>query len=226
MLQMLLTKLLGLQPGQFRVAPHDSYDFYICPALQHAVGTPLSVLKSTTNQALREGSMTHAQLLQTTSAIQHIMELLTADSKDTQFCIKSKLEAVVRLAESLYGAPIHTSLAISNDVLHGDAVIFEQAILCVLKNSIDASPVGSAAPVSLSLEYSKSAAVITIQDFGKGMNKLATLLALKKGVSFKYAGKGLGLPFARQVFRSMGGSMRMYSKPSLGTKTTIILPLG
>ena len=109
------------------------------------------------------------------------------------------------------------------DVL-GDAEGFEQALVHLVQNAIEASE--PASPVLLSVTCDSLYCRIEVVDAGVGMNSefLRTRL-FKPFHSSKPGGFGIGAYEARELIRAMNGQLSVESREGFGTRFTIRLPL-
>jgi two-component system cell cycle sensor histidine kinase PleC len=113
--------------------------------------------------------------------------------------------------------------------LTGDAQKLREAITSLLHNAIKFTPAGGTVQVSGGV--SDSQLCIRIADTGVGMaaediaNVVKPFHRLRSAFDGSQQGAGLGLPFAKAVVESHGGSLHIASKPGEGTSVEISLPL-
>jgi signal transduction histidine kinase len=100
----------------------------------------------------------------------------------------------------------------------------EQAIGHLLANAVDASPTGE--PVTVRVSNGPDEARIEVTDQGAGMDAdfVATRL-FAPFASTKQGGFGIGAYEARTLVHAMGGRLTVDSRPGVGTRFTISLPL-
>lgn len=108
-------------------------------------------------------------------------------------------------------------------MLYVDVHLLEQAIYNLLLNAMDASAVGSAVEIAVSLQPTQ--VEIHILDHGPGMPFTPTPSSLSAGPSTKRFGTGLGIPFAFKVTEAIGGSLLFSGRAGGGACVTITLPL-
>jgi len=113
-----------------------------------------------------------------------------------------------------------------------DLTSMTQAFFNLLENSILAMPEGGLLTIEISDSVASSPAAkktqglsIRIKDSGVGM----TPDILKRAFDFAYSSRkeqasGLGLPIARELIRSHGGTLDLKSDPGHGTEISIWLP--
>lgn len=112
----------------------------------------------------------------------------------------------------------------------GSIISLAQAMERILSNAIRHSPAGS----RVAVEISKTArsVVIEITDHGCGIAKerLADLMRPfghpdNHLIATGNKGMGFGIPIAKGLVQLMGGTLTIASKPGLGTRVRIILPV-
>ena len=99
------------------------------------------------------------------------------------------------------------------------------ALRGIVKNAMDASAEG--VRVRLSAEVDDDVLLLSILDRGAGMNEAVLERALDPFFTTKEPGKGMGLGLflARSTFERLGGSLRIESRPGVGTRVIVALPL-
>lgn len=106
----------------------------------------------------------------------------------------------------------------------GDRSRIEQIVIHLVQNAIDASISGE--PVELRLSEDGDAAVVEVVDRGTGMSADYVRRELFKPFSsIKPGGFGLGAFEARSLAEAMGGSIAVESRPGVGSRFTLRLPL-
>jgi signal transduction histidine kinase len=110
----------------------------------------------------------------------------------------------------------------SMPAVYGDAAALEALFLNLLLNAAQALNARGSASVSVARDNGN--ALITISDDGGGVpaNQLASLG--KTFHSTKESGTGLGLPIARRIAESHGGTLRIASENGNGTSVYVALP--
>ena len=104
-----------------------------------------------------------------------------------------------------------------------DRVVFEQALVAILKNAIDASPDESC--ITVTMNYGNSEMVtVSIHDEGEGMSEEVRQHAFDPFFTKKKDGVGLGLAYAQKIVELHGGKIEIESKPGKGTRVHVHLP--
>jgi signal transduction histidine kinase len=100
----------------------------------------------------------------------------------------------------------------------------EQALAHLVQNALDASPAG--APVYLNAIGDSLHGTIEVIDSGEGMTpEFVRTRLFKPFHSSRAGGFGIGAFEARELIRAMGGRLEVESRPALGTRFSIHLPL-
>ena len=101
---------------------------------------------------------------------------------------------------------------------------FEQALVHLVQNAIDASLDGS--PVFVSVISDGMSGIIEVVDSGPGMSpEFVRTKLFKPFVSSKPGGFGIGAYEARELIRAMAGRLDVESREGLGSRFVIRLPL-
>ncbi|MFZ9395688.1 MAG: XrtA/PEP-CTERM system histidine kinase PrsK [Erythrobacter sp.] len=109
-------------------------------------------------------------------------------------------------------------------IVKADAEALEQALQHLVQNAIDASAAGS--PVYLDVGSDGVNGRVEVIDSGHGMSPEFVRNGLfKPFVSSKDGGFGIGAFEARELIRAMGGRLNVESRPELGTRFVVSIPL-
>jgi signal transduction histidine kinase len=110
-------------------------------------------------------------------------------------------------------------------VVHVDAEALIECITALVRNAAEAS--GPCGEIRIELSQIGDAAVLVVDDAGPGMAGAVLDRAMDPGFSTKQDGRhlGMGLAAAAGFVRQSGGSLRLESKPGLGTRAFLRLPL-
>lgn len=105
-----------------------------------------------------------------------------------------------------------------------DPARVEQIVTHLLQNAIDASRPDS--PVELRLSADDACALLDVVDQGRGMTaEFIRRELFKPFSSSKAGGFGIGAFEARALAQAMGGRIDVESKPGVGSRFTLRLPL-
>ncbi|MFQ5350243.1 MAG: PAS domain-containing sensor histidine kinase, partial [Thermoanaerobaculia bacterium] len=108
-------------------------------------------------------------------------------------------------------------------VLEIDAKLLGRAVRNLIENAVRVSP--AEATVEVRLDTSGDEAVIRVADRGPGVEPELLGKIFDPYFSTHDTGTGLGLPIARRIAESHGGSMRARNRQSGGLEVSIRLPL-
>ncbi|KKK36130.1 hypothetical protein WQ57_20940 [Mesobacillus campisalis] len=141
--------------------------------------------------------------------------------------VKAEIEKAVEL---LMPYANHSSVSVSSQLakglyISGEASKFQQCLLNIVKNGIEAMPDGGELTIQ-SFALSDRFAVIKIKDNGIGMTPAEIA---KLGEPYfstkKEKGTGLGMMVVLKLIRELGGTLEASSTPMKGTLFTITIPL-
>ena len=138
------------------------------------------------------------------------------------------------LAQSIFGVTVKNGIVSSFTdrcgklLLCGDREKLEEALLCLLANSMKATQPGGR--VLLTLKKAGDRALITVSDNGYGIppEELADVFRRyqrPQRLDKPESGLGVGLSFVRQVAMCHGGNLILDSRENAGTNVTISIPI-
>ncbi len=110
--------------------------------------------------------------------------------------------------------------------LQGDPFALEQVFRNLLENAIEASPDGSCIELSVSEHWlgASRGVEVRVRDFGVGLKPEAIERAFEPFFTTRVRGTGLGLPIARRMVESHGGTLVLTAQQP-GTCAIVTLPL-
>ncbi len=109
-------------------------------------------------------------------------------------------------------------------MVNGDAATLEQAVIHLIQNAVDAS--APEQPVLVDVRRDGRGGVLEIIDAGAGMESEFVRDGLfKPFVSSKQGGFGIGALEARELITAMGGTLAVQSRPGVGTRFAVVVPL-
>lgn len=212
-------------------------------AFRHAAATPLSTLLINLemieqHRALRESSY----LQQAVSSAQRLKKLFqleasnTQETKEAAFLVKPALESAVKLVSPLRAKTlIRTHLVFPDELeLKGNEFYFQEAVICTLKNAIEAYDATGADQNRVVLLTGRREKITSDQpglklsfiDGGSGLGWLERSLVFAEGYTNKKSGSGLGLVWVKRVVEEhLEGEIELQSRKQQGTTMTWHLPL-
>jgi signal transduction histidine kinase len=147
---------------------------------------------------------------------------------DVHDLLRQKLAFIGREAEE-QGVEVAVSFAPSLTSCHLDIRTVKQALLNILKNALEAMPLGGKLSVRTRMGHSApcggDVVVVEIEDTGAGIEEAELRKVFRPLYSTKPRSTGLGLPFCRQVVEEHGGEIHLASRKGRGTTVTLLLPV-
>lgn len=101
-----------------------------------------------------------------------------------------------------------------------------QVLLNIVKNSMEAMPLGGQIYISAAHEPEQDEIFITISDTGIGIEPQALERIFEPFMTTKETGTGLGMFISRNIVKGHGGRIMVESQPGAGCQVTIALPVG
>lgn len=110
--------------------------------------------------------------------------------------------------------------------LYGNKFLLEEALLCLIKNSLESYKFDEMRCVKITFWMRESKIYISIKDYGAGMTTFQKLICQLPSISFKRFGSGIGLSFAKSVIEQLyHGKLVLTSIQNLGTEVICIIPV-
>jgi two-component system C4-dicarboxylate transport sensor histidine kinase DctB len=206
-------------------------------SITHELGQPISAMKNylVAEEIARDavpGSYA-PQLTGLIDRMQRIVDQLRLfgrnDPKhDSQFVVQNAIHdavGLVRHTAQAANAQIKLDLVSDPQFLQGQANRFEQVIVNLLRNAIDAVTTEPEREITLTLTGSDTVK-IEVADTGTGLGSLDMDDLKEPFFSTKPsgAGMGLGLAISAQIINEMGGTLDARAAPSGGAVFSILLP--
>ena len=110
----------------------------------------------------------------------------------------------------------------SYPAFYGDPVRLKQALLNLLKNSMES--ITGRGKITLKIYVHDKRLLIAVKDNGCGIPREQLQIIFQPFVTYKEHGTDLGLPIVRKIISAHGGTIRIYSEPEKGTEVQIYLP--
>jgi len=101
---------------------------------------------------------------------------------------------------------------------------FQQVILNLLQNAVQAMPQGGRVTVSVASSADGSGAVFSVRDTGMGMSQEVQDKLFTPFFTTKEDGTGLGLVTSRKIVEAHSGEISVESHPGSGTSFSVTLP--
>lgn len=210
----------------------------------HELKTPVTVMKSYAQLALRESLALPPPLLKKLRALERgadriddivrklldISQLLLGPlplAKD-RLDLGELVEEVLNRVSASERHPVHERIEKSVTIL-GDRERLVQVTAVLLDNAIRYSPAGGDVEVSLTADERE--AVIVVEDHGIGISSAKQAQIFERfyrahsGTAYDYGGMGVGLYISREIVKQHGGTMVFHSEEGRGSRFSFSLPL-
>ncbi|WP_116758533.1 sensor histidine kinase [Bacillus luti] len=206
----------------------------LAASISHEVRNPLTVVKGFT-QLLKTPNLTPESR---DKYIEHILEELNraqviiddyltfakpASEKLDHISVEQELNRVINMILPLCNMnTIHIIKNFSEATIVGNKQHFQQCVLNLIKNAIEAMPDGGTLNISSSIHNNK--VIIRIEDSGVGMSQEQINRFGEPYFSTKTKGTGLGTMVAVKIIETMQGSLKIRSVITKGTTLIITFP--
>jgi two-component system sporulation sensor kinase B len=137
---------------------------------------------------------------------------------------KKVIEEVVHMMEpfaNMNGVNMITD--VKETILFGNKGLFQQALVNIIKNGIEAMPKGGKLEIEDISDISSSK--IVIKDEGVGMTEVQKVrLGEPYFTTKEIKGTGLGMMVVYRIIETMGGKIKIDSELGKGTSVTLVFP--
>lgn len=213
--------------------------------LTHELKSPLAAIRAT-SELLAENNMDEAQRKKFADALRNecertehlIRQLLRLAEVERQKTLQTRKQldlrdvvqhAVNDLSAIAAAKEVHCRVSVPEATceIHGDESLLHRAVMNLVENAIDFSPVKGEVQITLSVAAGKH--VITISDQGPGIPDYALPRLFERFYSLKHKqtgrkGSGLGLCFAKETAELHGGTLALANRPEGGAQAVMELP--
>ncbi|OAB45958.1 sensor histidine kinase [Paenibacillus glacialis] len=131
------------------------------------------------------------------------------------------IEGILLPLANFEGGTVYTNIP-SGLMIHGNSSKFKQALINMIKNSIEA--LGDEGLIRIWAYHDGGEVVVHIHDNGQGMDAEEIMRLGEPYYSNKTRGTGLGLMVTFRIIESMDGSVTFESKKGVGTEAVIRFP--
>lgn len=209
---------------------------HLAASISHEVRNPLTTTRGFLQLLNESKAIPKAEKGYLTVAIQEldqaeriIRDYLTfakpAPEEIESLNLKKEIERAINIIVPLANMNIvELSSELESCYIKGNAGMFQQVLVNLLKNAIEAMPSGGTLSILGSVE--KTLAKVTIADNGVGMNDVQRNRLGEPYFSTKeIRGTGLGMMVVFRIVESMNGSINVESELGKGTRITLTFPL-
>lgn len=174
----------------------------------------------------------HAIMRHTSRCARSVQQLLQFARPGDRLAGYARLSTAIKDATDLLKPLAETrKVTMEADIRDGEALVgisapdFEQVLVNLLHNAIDACEAGDAVRIRASVEGDN--AVLVVEDTGCGIPPEHLPRVFEPFFTTKPDGRGsgLGLSVCHGIVRAVGGSIRITSRVDHGTTVTVKLPL-
>lgn len=207
-------------------------------SITHELGQPISAMRNyLVAEEIATGSTPNSlwpQLTGLVDRMQRIVDQLrlfgrTSASHSMSFSVQDTISAALQLVQHTADqAGARISVVTPDQALRvrGRPERFEQVIVNLLRNAVDATSEADRAEVELTVSQSDTSVIITVTDNGHGLGELQISDLREPFFSTKPSGKGMGLGLAisAQIIDEMGGTIHAENAHAGGATFVITLP--
>ena len=244
-----IVAMIGAHLGTLRLAAHrekllfesDKLHRALFDHISHELKTPLSVLKSASEQLSTYRDERHLALLdeisQATQRLNSVFENLLNHSRLESGVLKPNADwcdahdiinaAVRTVGGRIGGRRITIEIEREMPLLHTDAPMLEQSLVNLLLNAAVHTPASSQVWVKAGCRRKDAELYLSVADDGPGVPpEIVDVLFEKfqKGLGEHRGGLGLGLSIVRGFMSALGGRVEAENRPGGGTCFTLTLP--
>lgn len=142
--------------------------------------------------------------------------------------LKECIQNAISLVQHAHHKPLEISYnAHQNNLkIETDPVQFEQVLINLLKNSVDATEALEHQKISVSTDCIDNSIYVSVRDFGTGIPEehLKSMFNPFFTTKKSGAGLGLGLSISQEIIKAHGGIIQANNNPEGGAIFTIIIP--
>lgn len=131
------------------------------------------------------------------------------------------VRALMEQAAGEAGAVIHIEV-VEEIKLFADPGLLEQVLINLVLNALDAVRSHKNKDILLKALLQKGRSILTVEDQGEGIASTHIDKVFVPFFTTKEEGSGVGLSISRQLIRSMGGQIRLYSEEGKGTQVQLV----
>ncbi|MGH7263797.1 MAG: sensor histidine kinase, partial [Candidatus Rokuibacteriota bacterium] len=210
----------------------------VTAAIAHGIASPLAAIRGTAQLGMMDAPA-ESPLREALGKIigdadrltDRMRALLDFGRPVEQRRMPTAVETVVRLAvESVAGRAtaqgVRVELVFPPDLPKArlDPARFEEALLCLLGNALDAMPHGGRLRITASGDGAGPPRDLVIEDTGPGMSRDLLQRVFEPFFTTKPAGTGLGLAVCKKLLEGAGARLLLESEPGRGTRAIVTLP--
>lgn len=201
-------------------------------ALAHEIRNPLGTIKGFAQLAAEDAELRDRKpleaILRETQRLEALVRSLLVYGRPVEPVVRPTRWAALAEDLTAYARNAIGDRAIrftaASDVpdLVTDPDLLKQALLNLIRNSVESIPEGGAGNVSLRAAGAQDGSlVISVEDDGTGVPESVREKLFAPFVTTKAAGTGLGLAISKKLVETLGGSLRLLAVEPRGTKAEL-----
>lgn len=205
----------------------------------HSVRNPLTSLQLNLDEIERADNRRNVELniKNARLAIMQINQLVNSIPQINKLSCsqdKANVEQTIRYLKSMYQGKgssyqliFNVKLKNSDETVKLNQLYFYELLSCLINNAFDSyHPRTKNKLVIVTVLSKRKKIYFQVQDFGKGVNKVETILMTQNGFSKKRNGIGFGLWFVKRIIEDQAsGKLQIISDKGNGTLIKFSLPL-
>jgi two-component system, NtrC family, sensor histidine kinase HydH len=201
--------------------------------VSHEIKNPLMIIRASAERLGKDGAKEAQFIIEESDRLNSIVSGYLDFASGKRQLNKHKLDIIKLLSEIVekYAprlAQSNISLIIDkrkNKInISADEVALRQVLINLILNAAEASKSDESGKVELSLKQQSDSILISVADYGVGIDKKLIKSIFEPFYTTKTSGSGLGLFFSRRLMRDMGGDIILQSQPGGPTIFSIVLP--
>ncbi len=187
----------------------------------HASQSEMDRLGPPGENASRTAGLAKEQLLRAGQIIRRMRDLLSLEvrnlDRERASSMVEDLSPVLTMMASARGVSILLDMEEANDMVRADRIQFQQAIVNLVRNAVEATWSYPEAQVTVTgRAVSDTAYAITVEDNGPGLPPEEVERMFQPMTTTKSGGMGLGLSVTRTIVERHGGRLTVATGPSGG----------
>lgn len=211
----------------------------LAACIAHEIRNPLSAVKAAAQFLVQEnvgnGEVSHyAGIIDREATRLHrlVGDILLYARPPSTDRLPASVEDLLKKCHSLLekeaadrGVSLECSLKGNVPLIFADFEAVLQILVNLAKNSLEASKRGGKVRITAECASEEGPLEVVVSDTGSGISRGNLEKVFLPFFTTKSSGTGLGLPIAKKIVESQGGSLTLSSRPGRGTRARVFLPI-